>query len=77
MGVFEGCLGKCVVERVVFCGENVVDCVVNVENDRSFIWRRKIGQGLGIYFRGNLIHCIRGNLAGAAVWNLASVAAQQ
>jgi hypothetical protein len=31
MGVFEGCFGKTVVQRVVFCGENVVDCVVNVD----------------------------------------------
>jgi hypothetical protein len=30
-----------VVERVVFCGENVVDCVVNVENFRSLFGDEK------------------------------------
>jgi hypothetical protein len=54
-----------VVEHAVFCGENgenVVDCVVNVENLRSFIRRRKIGQVLGIYFRGKLISLALGEI---------------
>jgi hypothetical protein len=29
--VFEGCFGKSGVQDVVFCGENVVNCVVNVD----------------------------------------------
>ena len=28
---FEGCFGKSGVQNVVFCGENVVNCVVNVD----------------------------------------------
>jgi len=31
-GVFEGGFGKSGVKRMVFCGENVVECVVNVDN---------------------------------------------
>jgi hypothetical protein len=30
-GVFEGCFGKSGVQRVVFCGEVVVNCVVEVD----------------------------------------------
>jgi hypothetical protein len=34
-GVFEGGFGKSGVQSMVFCGENVVECVVNVVNFRS------------------------------------------
>jgi hypothetical protein len=37
--VFEGCFGKSGVQNVVFCGENVVKCVVNVDKKLTLFAR--------------------------------------
>jgi hypothetical protein len=49
-GIFYGDFGRCGVQRWCFCGEFVVDCVVNVVHQLSLRWRRKIRQHLGKYF---------------------------
>ena len=49
-GVFEGGFGKSGVKLVVFCGENVVECVANMVLLRGAFWGRKIGQVLEVYF---------------------------
>jgi hypothetical protein len=36
-GVFEGCFGKSALQRAVFCGEVVVNCVVNVDR-KTFVF---------------------------------------
>jgi hypothetical protein len=38
MGVFEGCFGKVVVFWLVFCGEVVVNCVVNRGGLQGCFW---------------------------------------
>jgi hypothetical protein len=45
-----GVLGKCGVLLWCFCGEFVVECVVNVVSFRSLLWRLEMGQGFEVYF---------------------------
>jgi hypothetical protein len=47
-----GVLGKCGVLLWCFCGEFVVECVVNVVSFRSLLWRLEMGQGFELYFGG-------------------------
>ncbi len=55
MGVFEGCFGKSGVQNVVFCGEVVVDCVVNVDKWHHVVCGLKMGHLVEIYFGGDPI----------------------
>jgi hypothetical protein len=49
-----GVLGKCGVLLWCFCGEFVVECVVNVVSFRSLLWWLGMGQGFEVYFGGGL-----------------------
>jgi hypothetical protein len=49
-GVFSGGFAKKCVFRVVFCGEVVVDCVVNRGALMAVFWRLKICHGFELYF---------------------------
>jgi hypothetical protein len=49
-GVFEGGFGKCGAQRWCFCGEFVVDCVVNVARLMVDFSALKICQLFEIYF---------------------------
>jgi hypothetical protein len=51
-GVFDGFFGKIGVLWLVFCGENVVECVANVVCRQSLFQGRKIGQVFEVYFFG-------------------------
>jgi hypothetical protein len=50
VGVFAGGFAKSHVFLWCFCGEVVVDCVVNVVSWRTLLWCGKIGQLFQLYF---------------------------
>jgi hypothetical protein len=57
--------------RGVFCGENVVDCVVNVVRGRTVFQVEKMGQGFELFFS---LHRLARKIAGYSPVRFAWVA---